>query len=30
MNRRKAQQDCRRVVDEIFEYKLVNENEIFK
>lgn len=30
MNRRKAQQLCRRVVDEINDYKLVNENEIFE
>ncbi len=30
MNRRKAHALCRRVVDEIFEYQLVNEKEIFE
>ena len=30
LNRFKAKQLCRRVVDEIFEYQLVNENEIFE
>lgn len=30
MNRRKAKDLCRRVVDEIFEYQLVNEKEIFE
>ena len=30
MNRRKAKDLCRRVVDEIFEYQLVNESEIFE
>ena len=30
MNRRKAKDLCKRVVDEIFDYKLVNEKEIFE
>jgi hypothetical protein len=30
INRRKAKDLCRRVVDEIFEYQLVNESEIFE
>jgi hypothetical protein len=30
MNRRKAKDLCRRVVDEIFDYQLVNEKEIFE
>ena len=30
INQRKAKDLCRRVVDEIFEYQLVNENEIFE